>query len=326
MKHVHRAKFLIAGLLAATLSLTACNRAGGDAGGKNAVVAPPSPYATIANGKVDVEGGVIEVAARRPGVVTEVLVQEGDVVKAGQVLARQDDRDAVLATGSARAALLQAESQIPLLELNIRTAQREYERVKQLIAQHLISQQALDQSNDALETAQAQLTIQKAAVETAKAQVAQALYNQELTIVRAPMNGKIVRRYTNPGTGASTLNVSTMFDLEPAIPHIIRAEIIESAIPDVHVGQEAEIVPEANPDVVAVGKVVRIAATFGARKLKSDAANEATDERVVEVVVSAEGAPFLIGQRVLVKFMKPGEKAGVKRPAAGATAPVAPSR
>ncbi|HTP40521.1 MAG TPA: efflux RND transporter periplasmic adaptor subunit [Steroidobacteraceae bacterium] len=326
MKHVHRAKFLIAGLLAATLSLTACNRAGGDAGGKNAVVAPPSPYATIANGKVDVEGGVIEVAARRPGVVTEVLVQEGDVVKAGQVLARQDDRDAVLATGSARAALLQAESQIPLLELNIRTAQREYERVKQLIAQHLISQQALDQSNDALETAQAQLTIQKAAVETAKAQVAQALYNQELTIVRAPMNGKIVRRYTNPGTGASTLNVSTMFDLEPAIPHIIRAEIIESAIPDVHVGQEAEIVPEANPDVVAVGKVVRIAATFGARKLKSDAANEATDERVVEVVVSAEGAPFLIGQRVLVKFMKPGEKAGMKRPAAGATAPAAPSR
>jgi len=325
MKHAHRAKFLIAGLLAATLSLTACNRAGGDAGGKNAVVAPPSPYATIANGKVDVEGGVIEVAARRPGVVTEVLVQEGDVVKAGQVLARQDDRDAVLATGSARAALLQAESQIPLLELNIRTAQREYERVKQLIAQHLISQQALDQSNDALETAQAQLTIQKAAVETAKAQVAQALYNQELTIVRAPMNGKIVRRYTNPGTGASTLNVSTMFDLEPAIPHIIRAEIIESAIPDVHVGQEAEIVPEANPDVVAVGKVVRIAATFGARKLKSDAANEATDERVVEVVVSAEGAPFLIGQRVLVKFMKPGEKAGVKRPAAGAPAPAPPS-
>jgi HlyD family secretion protein len=273
----------------------------------------PSPYATIANGKVDVEGGVIEVAARRPGVVTAVLVQEGDVVKTGQVLARQDDRDAVLASGSARAALIQAESQLPLLELNIRTTQREHERVLQLIAAHLISQQTLDQTADALATAQAQLSIQRAAIETAKAQVAQAVYNQELTIVRAPMDGKIVRRYTNPGAGASTLNVSTMFDLEPAIPHIIRAEIIESAIPDVHVGQQAEIVPEANPDLVAVGKVVRIAATFGARKLKSDAANEATDERVVEVVVSADKAPFLIGQRVLVKFMKPGQEAGAKR-------------
>jgi HlyD family secretion protein len=43
---------------------------------------------------------------------------------------------------------------------------------------------------------------------------------------------------------------------------------------------------------------------------------------VVEIVVSAEGAPLLIGQRVLVKFMKPGFKAGEKRlppkPAAGA--------
>ncbi len=58
---------------------------------------------------------------------------------------------------------------------------------------------------------------------------------------------------------------------------------------------------------------MRIAATFGARKLLSDAQNEASDERVVEVVVTADTTPFLIGQRVLVKFMKPGEHAGVKR-------------
>jgi hypothetical protein len=58
------------------------------------------------------------------------------------------------------------------------------------------------------------------------------------------------------------------------------------------------------------GRVIRIAATFGARKLKSDAANEASDERVVEVVVSADAVLFLIGQRVLVKFMKPGQKPG----------------
>ena len=100
-----------------------------------------------------------------------------------------------------------------------------------------------------------------------------------------------------------------MFDLEPAIPHIIRAEIVETAIPDVSIGQEAEIVSEADPTKVSVGRVLRVAATFGARKLKSDSGTEATDERVVEVVVSAENAPYLIGQRVLVKFMKGGEYA-----------------
>jgi len=48
---------------------------------------------------------------------------------------------------------------------------------------------------------------------------------------------------------------------------------------------------------------------FGARKLQSDDPNERTDERVVEVVVSADKAPFLIGQRVLVKFLKAGARA-----------------
>ena len=63
--------------------------------------------------------------------------------------------------------------------------------------------------------------------------------------------------------------------------------------------------PEADQSKIYPGKVLRIAAVFGARKLQSDDPSERTDERVVEVVVSADGAPFLIGQRVLVKFVKP---------------------
>ncbi len=54
--------------------------------------------------------------------------------------------------------------------------------------------------------------------------------------------------------------------------------------------------------------MLREAAVFGARKLQSDDPAERTDERVVEVVVSADGAPFLVGQRVLVKFVGAGAK------------------
>jgi RND family efflux transporter MFP subunit len=294
------------------LPLSACHAGWADGtAGKTAAVAPPaSAYATIANGKVDIEGGVVEVAARRAGVIKEVLVQEGDAVRKGQILARQEDDDATLAVNSAEAAVAQARSTLSLTQISLQTAQREHQRLTKLTPSGLVTQQQLDQAADALATAQAQLTVQRSAVQTAQAQLAQTVYNRDLTIIRAPMDGKIIRRYANPGGGASTLNVSVMFDLAPAAPHIIRAEIVESAIPDVRIGQEAEIVPEADPSRLAVGRVIRIAATFGARKLKSDAANEASDERVVEVVVSADGAPFLIGQRVLVKFMKPGEKAG----------------
>jgi multidrug resistance efflux pump len=314
-------------LLAGTLALGACgshangaSQAGDKSSGKSAIV-PPSPYAAIANGKVDVEGGVVEVAARRAGVVSEVLVKEGDTVRKGQVLARQEDEDMVLAVNSARAAVAQAQSQVALNQINLRVAERELERLKKVAPSNLIAQQQIDQAGDSVATAQAQLEIQKAAVASMDAQLQQAVYNHDLTIIRAPMDGKIIRRYANPGAGASTLNVSIMFDLEPAIPYIIRAEIIESAIPDVFVGQDAEITPESDPSRVTIGKVLRIAGTFGAQKLKSDSATDATDERVVQVVVSAANAPFLIGQRVLVKFMKSGETAGAKRVAAAPAAP-----
>ncbi len=294
-------------------ALTGCQKPGAGKDAKAAVNVPPSPYATIANGKIDVEGGVIAVAARRAGVVREVFVQEGDTVTKGQVLARQEDQDTLLAVQTARANVAQAQSQLALTQVNINTAQREYDRLEKLAPSNFVAQQKLDQASDSIAQAKAQLGTQQAAVQTAQAQLAQAQYNEELTFIRAPLDGKIVRRYANPGAGASTLNVSNMFDLEPAIPHIVRAEIVESSIPLVSVGQEAEIISENDPTKTYVGNVLRIAPTFGARKLQSDSQNEATDERVVEVVVTAGDAPFLIGQRVLVKFMKPGEKAGVIR-------------
>jgi HlyD family secretion protein len=112
-----------------------------------------------------------------------------------------------------------------------------------------------------------------------------------------------------------------MFDLEPRAPRIVRAEIAEAALPNVDIGQEVELAPESDDRKVYIGRVLRRSAVFGARKLQSDDPSEKTDERVVEVVVSADKAPFLIGQRVLVKFMKPGKTAGAKRPAPAPTEP-----
>lgn len=274
-----------------------------------------SPYAAIANGKVDVEGGIIQIAARRGGVVREVLVQEGDRVVAGQILARQEDDEPRLALQSANADVAQAESQLRLIQVEIRTAQREHDRLARLVASNFVAGSRMDQARDAIATAQARLGSQQASVQTARARRDQAAYNVELTVIRAPQDGRIVRRYANPGAGASTLNVSNMFDLEPDAPRIARAEIVESDIPNISPGQAVEITPEGDPTKVYVGAVLRRAAVFGARKLASDDPSQRSDERVVEVVVSAGDAPLLIGQRVLVKFMKPGETAGAPRPA-----------
>ena len=208
---------------------------------KAAATRVESPYAAIANGKVDVEGGIIQIAARRGGVVREVLVQEGDRVVAGQILARQEDDEARLALQSANADVAQAESQLRLIQVEIRTAQREHDRLARLVASNFVAGSRMDQARDAIATAQARLGSQQASVQTARARRDQAAYNVELTVIRAPQSGRIVRRYANPGAGASTLNVSNMFDLEPDAPRIARAEIVESDIPNISPGQAVEI-------------------------------------------------------------------------------------
>jgi HlyD family secretion protein len=278
-----------------------------------AVQEEPSPYAAIANGKADIEGGIIQVAARRQGIVRDVMVQEGQDVVTGQALAKQEDDDARLAAETASASLNSARAQLALYQVQLRTSQREYKRLQNLSASNFVAGQRLDAAQDQIATATANIQAQQAAIQVATAQLAQARYNQELTVIRAPADGRIARRYANPGAGASTLNVTPMFDLEPRTARIVRAEIVEADIPNVTLGQEVEIQPEGDPTKTYVGKVLRRAAVYGARKLASDDPSQRSDDRVVEVVVSADGAPILVGQRVLVKFMKPGQKAGVKR-------------
>jgi len=297
----------------AVFAVVSGNKAKSAALAQQAETKVESPYAAIANGKIDVEGGIIQIAARRGGVVREVLVQEGDRVVAGQILARQEDDEPRLALQSASADVAQAESQLRLINVEITTAQREYDRLQALVATNFVAAQRLDQARDAIAAAQARLGAQQSAVQTARARRDQAAYTVELTVIRSPADGRIVRRYANPGAGASTLNVSNMFDLEPDAPRIARAEIVEADIPNITVNQAVEVTPEGDPSKVYVGTVLRRAAVFGARKLASDDPSQRTDERVVEVVVSVGDAPLLIGQRVLVKFMKPGETAGATR-------------
>ena len=271
-----------------------------------AAAAPKSPFVAVANGKADVEGGMIQVAARRAGIVRDVYVQEGDKVVKGQILARQEDDEPKLSAARASAAVDQAKAQIALLQVQLSTAQREHQRLQSLVSTNFVAAQKLDQAADKIREAQANLQAQRAAVATAQAALEEARYNLELTMIRAPSDGRIARRYANPGAGASTLNVSNMFDLEPVAPRIVRAEIAESSLPHVAIGQTVQIAPESDPTKVYNGKVIRRAAVFGARKLQSDDPSERADDRVVEVVVSADSAPFLIGQRVLVKFMRGG--------------------
>ncbi len=299
---------LVAVLLA---SASACGRPapGAERDALNAA-SVETPYATISAGKVDIEGGLVDIAARAPGIIEEVYVQEGDIVKKDQILARQEDQDSRLSRNRVAAQLAQSQAQLPILEVQLDAAIREEERLARLIAENATSQQAYQQAQDTTRQLRAQLAAQRASIALVRAQLAEANYQVELHVVRAPADGQIVRRYANPGSGASTLSVTSLFQLQPDAQRIVRAEVEERSIDLVKVGQGVEIVPESDQAKSYPGKVIRIAEVMGARKLRSDDPSERADERVVEVVVDAEQAPVLVGQRVLVKFLKDGAEAG----------------
>jgi RND family efflux transporter MFP subunit len=295
---------MLIGLAGVGGALGGCQKAG--QASANAIAPATTPYTAVADGKADVDGGIIQVAARTAGVVRFVYVQEGDTVTKGEVLARQEDDAPRLAVATAQAALAQAQAQTALTDTQLTAAEREVNRLKPLVNARFVSSQSVDQAGDAVRNANATLEAQRASVGVASTQLNQARYALDQTIIRAPIDGKIVRRYANPGVGASTLNVTPMFDLEPAGQRIVRAEVSEGDEPFVRVGGSVVLVPESDQSKSYPGKVMRIAPVFGERKLQSDDPSQRTDDRVVEVVVSANGAPFLIGQRVLVKFLKVG--------------------
>lgn len=266
-----------------------------------------SRYAAMARGLVDVEGGIIKLAASRDGIIRQVLVEEGDRVRAGQVLAIQDDRSARLGLAVAEAECAEVGARLELLKVRFAAAERERRRIAPLAAKGAASQRAFDERDDRARFLGAEIAATEAQLRTAQARKAVAAYEVEQRIIRAPVDGRIVRRQARPGDGASTLNVTTLFWFVPDTPRIVRAEVEEQFVAALEVGMTAEIVPESDETKVFRAKLVRIGQIHGPKRPVAYDPKERADVRVVESVLALAdaGGALLLGQRVMVKFQKP---------------------
>jgi multidrug resistance efflux pump len=255
-----------------------------------------------ARGRVDIEGGVIRLAARREGVISSVLVEEGARVKAGQVLASLDtalaERNLILAQKE----LAQTAQNVQKARVELAAAQREVQRLEPLARDEAVPRQELDRALDTRALAQVALQAALAATDTARAKQLVAASELEERKVTAPLDGEIIQRQARPGNGVSTLNVTPLFLFAPDVPRIVRAELDEQYLDAVSVGQRAEIILDTQQDKKWAGTVLRVGRVVGART-PSDDPTEKQDNRVVEVVVSIDNPQaLLIGQRVILRF------------------------
>ena len=271
----------------------------------NPAAAPTSKFVAIARGRVDVQGGLVHVAASRDGIVAELPKAAGDEVTAGDPLVVLDTKQAKIALDAARAELNAATAQGALLRAKQPALKLRASRVLEAAAAGAATGQSADDAKQALAELNAEIAVSDATVETAKQKVHQAEYEIEARTLRAPVSGRIVSRATHIGDVVSPSS-GELVELLPDAPRIVRAELNEGFVNKVAVGMNAEISSETDPGKPQTARVVRIGEVFGPSKL-NESAQEATDTRDVECILELPDNTLKVGQRVQVRFLPAGK-------------------
>lgn len=189
----------------------------------------------------------IAIGVRVPGRIERFFVDEGDHVEVGQVLVELDDRDYRAQAGRAEAALRVAQA-------NRKLAAADRQRTRKLFAEGVASRQELDQLESRFE-------VMAANVAQAENDLAQARVNLGDTKLRSPVRGVVLAKLKGVGEIAVPGGFSGSGDLlRLADLSEIRAEvdISEADLASVHLGQDAEVVPDAFSQRRYRGSVVKL--------------------------------------------------------------------
>ncbi len=204
------------------------------------------------------------VSAKVTGQVTEVLIEEGQRVRAGEVLARLDDSDAKAQLELARAQLDAARAQLAGLRLLLVQAQRDDARQRDLLARKLTSQQSADDARTLVDTRDAAIVTQQRQVEVAQRSVEVAQVALDDTVIRAPFSGVITVKAAQPGEivspfsaggGYTRTGIGTIVDMDSLE---IEVEVNEAYIGRVQTDQPVQTTLNAYPDWKIPGKVIAI--------------------------------------------------------------------
>ena len=159
--------------------------------------------------------------------VTRVHVREGDTVKQGQPLVTLDTRDFILRSQQAEAARDGARVQLEAAKLD-------WDRIKSLLAEKAVPQSQFDMIDARYKGAKAGL----AAAETAVAMGQKALHD---SVVRAPFDGLIVKRFVIEGEYASVMPATPLVSIEEIDPVDLRIQVPSTDMAQVAVGDPVHV-------------------------------------------------------------------------------------
>ena len=229
------------------------------------------------------------VSTQITGTLTQVLIEEGDHVEKGQVLARLEDSALRASLVAARANVATAQAQVATAQAQLNQVQADERRQAELLASGMVSKQAGEQAHTAVATNLAQLDARRREADSASAQLTQAQVNFDYTVVHAPFAGVVTEKAAQVGEIVSPLSagggftrtgVGTIVDMDSLE---IEVDVGEAYIGQVHADQRAEAVLDAYPDWKIPAHVIAVvpAADRGKGTVKVRVALEQKDARLV---------------------------------------------
>ena len=232
----------------------------------------PSQSITVLNatGRVSAQRKAA-VSTKATGRLVYLGVLEGAVVKAGDVLARIENLDVRATQDQALANLRAATANREQGLAELRDAQSNLTRSEDLAAKNFISSSTLDTAKARFDKAKATVASLNGAIGVAEANVRATNVAVEQTIIRAPFDGVVLTKNANVGdiitpfssaadSKGAVVNMADMETLE------VEADVSETSISRISVGQPVEIQLDAFPDLRLLGKVSRTVPTVDRAK------------------------------------------------------------
>lgn len=255
-----------------------------------------------ASGKIQPKRSV-NISADTMGRVTELAIEEGEVVKKGQFLLQIDPRNLESAyqrgeagVAASEAQLAQFRTAIETARANLKLAQDNLKRQRDLWAEQLTTKQELDRAETEfrlrekeLQNAEQQVATQQARIREQRAVLSSARYDLSKVRIESPIDGIVTRRNIEQGETVviGTMNNAGTVLMTIADMSVIEAEVEvdETDIPFVRIGQAAKVTIDAMPDREFAGKVTEI----GNSPIQSTSAQAGTQATNFKVVVTLEG-------------------------------------
>jgi HlyD family secretion protein len=226
----------------------------------------------FAAGNGRIEATQIDIATKLAGRIAEVLVNEGDFVGQGQIVARMDTRtleaewrQAQAQVAQARHAVATANAVVAQRESELAFAQSSLKRSEELVQRNFISAQKLDGDRTQMLGARAALVAAQSRVVEAQSSVQAAVATSERikseledSVLKAPRAGRVQYRLAEAGEVlAGGGKVVSMLDLSDVYMTVFLPEMTAGKIA---IGAEARLVLDAAPQYVVPAKVAFVSA------------------------------------------------------------------